>query len=106
MVCSICSTSIALRRVWPVDQQCPATSWRENRVGLVKNRGKLRFFQKVESESITEESEKSGYLLDPRESSQIETALTEVKNTRRPIYIPGQVCVSAFWVLGSGIQDF
>ena len=97
---------IALRRAWPVVQQCPATSWRKKRVRLVENRGKLRFIQKVESDSITEGSEKSGYLLDPREASQIETALTEVKNTRRPIYIPGQVCVSAFWVLGSGIQDF
>jgi hypothetical protein len=101
MICSTCSTPIALRRAWPVAQQRPATSWRENRVRLVKNRGKLRFIHKVESERITEGSEKSGYLLDPREASQIETALTEVRNTRRPIHIPGQVCVSAFWILKS-----
>ena len=105
MICSTCSTPIALRRAWPVDQQCPATPWREKRVRLVKNRGKLRFIQKVESATNPCEGfhnlRKDSYLLDPRESSQTETALTEVKNTRRPIYMPGQVCVSAFWVLKS-----
>jgi len=101
MVCSICNTPIALRRAWPVAQQYQATPWREKRVRLVRNQDKLRFIQQVESDSITEGSEKSRYLLDPRESSQIETALTEVKNTRRPIHMPGQAWVSAFWVLKS-----
>ena len=101
MVCSTCSTPIALRRAWPVAQQCPATSWHEKRVGLVENRGKLRFIHKVESDGLTEGSNpcegfeadfgpkvplfakncaisgavhnlrKDSYLLDPKEASQI-----------------------------------
>jgi hypothetical protein len=105
MICGTCGTTTALRRAWPVAQQRPATSWREKRVRLVKNRGKLRFIHKVESEANPCEGfgnlRKDSCLLAPKESSQIETALTEVRNTRRPIHIPGQVCGSAFWILKS-----